>query len=323
MKALVFDRPAPDTSATRVADVATPEPGPGEVAIDVRAAGINFVDVMARRGDAGYAAGWPVVPGLEIAGTIRALGSGVSGPPIGTPVAAFSGSGGLAEVAVVRVSLVSEVPSGLSFEQAAAAPGTLTTATLLLNGLQPHDSLLVHSAAGGVGQALAALARLKGAHPILGSVGGAGRVQPAEKAGYDAVLVRGDELVASVLDQTGGRGVDLILDPQGTRGLADDLRMVAPGGRITLFGNAAGEPPEPVAVGPLFAGNAAVGGFSISRYAATAPSTVAAALTDVLAQLAKGTLNLDPTIVDGLQHAAEIQQLLAEGRGAGKYVIRV
>jgi NADPH2:quinone reductase len=323
MKALLFDRPAADASATRVADVATPEPGPGEVAIDVRAAGINFIDVMARRGDPGYATGWPFVPGLEVAGTIRALGAGVSGPRIGTQVAAFTGAGGLAEVAVVRAELVADVPAGLSFEQAAAAPGTLTTAALLLNRLQPHDSLLVHSAAGGVGKALAALARLKGAGAILGTVGGAGRVQSAEKAGYDAVFVRGDELVTNVLARTGGRGVDLILDPQGTRGLAGDLKMIVPGGRITLFGNAAGEPLEPVAAGPLFAGNAAVGGFSIRGYARTAPATVAAALTDVLAELAKGTLDLDPTIADGLEHAAEVQQLLAEGRGTGKYVIRI
>lgn len=99
--------------------------------------------------------------------------------------------------------------------------------------------------------------------------------------------------------------------------------MLAPGGRITLFGNAAGEPLEPVAAGPLFAGNAAVGGFSIRGYAATAPTTVAGALTDVLTQLANGTLNLDPTVAVGLQHAAEVQQLLAEGRGSGKYVIRI
>jgi len=204
MRALLFDRPAPDAGATAVAELESPLPGPGEVAIDVRAAGVNFIDVMARRGDPGYATGWPFVPGLEVAGTVRALGAGVDGPAVGTPVAAFTGSGGLAEVAVLRAELVAVIPEGLSFEQAAAAPGTLTTASLLLNRLRPGESVLVHSAAGGVGQALASLARLRGAGLLLGTVGGAGRVQAAEKAGYDVALVRGDGLVDAVRERTGG-----------------------------------------------------------------------------------------------------------------------
>src|SRR5512132_2888582 len=73
MRAVVFDRPAPDAGATRVAELPVPEPGPGQIAVEVACAGINFIDVMARRGDPGYAPEWPFVPGLEIAGTVRAL----------------------------------------------------------------------------------------------------------------------------------------------------------------------------------------------------------------------------------------------------------
>jgi NADPH2:quinone reductase len=323
MRALLFDRPAPDAGASRVAEVETPAPGPGEVAIDVRAAGINFIDVMARRGDPGYATGWPYVPGLEVAGTVRALGAGVSEPAVGTPVAAFTGSGGLAEVAVVKAELVVVVPEDLPFEQAAAAPGTLTTAALLLNRLQAGESVLVHSAAGGVGQALASVARLKGASLLLGTVGSASRVQSAEKAGYDAALVRGDDLVAAVRERTGGRGVNLILDPQGTDWIENDLELVAPGGRIVLFGNAGGTALTPLAAGPLFAGNASVGGFSMRGYAARAPQVIAAALAEVLARLSEGALTVQPIVVEGLEHAAEAQQALADGRGAGKYVVRI
>ena len=323
MRALQFERPAPNTGATRVVAVETPEPGPGEVAIDVRAAGINFIDVMARRGDPGYATSWPYVPGLEVAGTVRALGAGVAGPEVDTPVAAFTGSGGLAEVAVVKAELVAEVPEGLTFEQAAAAPGTLTTAALLLSRLQPGESVLVHSAAGGVGQALASLARLKGAGLLLGTVGGASRVQGAEKAGYDAALVRGEGLAGAVRERTGGRGVDLILDPQGTEWIETDLELVSPGGRIVLFGNASGTPLAPLAVGPLFGGNASVGGFSIRGYAAKAPELVAAALVDVLRNLSEGRLEIAPNVVEGLENAAEAQQALADGRGGGKYVVRI
>src|SRR5215208_318807 len=100
MRAVVFDRPAPDASATRLAELPVPEPGPGQIAIEVACAGVNFIDVMARRGDPGYAPEWPFVPGLEIAGTVRALGPGIETPPPGTRVAAFVGRGGLAEVAL-------------------------------------------------------------------------------------------------------------------------------------------------------------------------------------------------------------------------------
>jgi NADPH2:quinone reductase len=326
MRALLFDEPAADTTTTRVAEVDTPEPGPGELSIDVRAAGVNFIDVMARRGDPGYATGWPFVPGLEVAGTVRALGAGVSGPAVGTPVAAFTGSGGLAEVAVVRAERVVAIPDGLSYEEAAVAPGTLTTAALLLGPagrLRDGDIVLVHSAAGGIGQAVASLARLKGAGLLLGTVGSASRSAAAQEAGYDAALVRGDGLAAAVRERTGGRGVDLILDPQGTEWIDTDLELVAAGGRIVLFGNAGGTPITLPPAGRLFGGNVSIGGFSIRGYAANAPALVAEALADVLHKVKAGELSIELTLVEGLDHAAEAQQALADGRGDGKYVVRV
>ena len=96
MQAVVFTRPAPDRRATRIDELPVPEPKAGEVTIDVSHAGVNFIDVMARRGDAGYADSWPFVPGLEVAGTVRALGAGVEGLTLGTRVAAFTGARGLA-----------------------------------------------------------------------------------------------------------------------------------------------------------------------------------------------------------------------------------
>ncbi len=318
MRALQFERPAPDTGATRVVAVETPEPGPGEVAIDVRAAGINFIDVMARRGDPGYATSWPYVPGLEVAGTVRALGAGVAGPEVGTPVAAFTGSGGLAEVAVVKAELVAEVPES-DVRAGGCCSGTLTTAALLLSRLQPASpcSCTQRRRRTGTGRLAAQ------GSGLLGTVGGASRVQGAEKAGYDAALVRGEGLAGAVRERTGGRGVDLILDPQGTEWIETDLELVSPGGRIVLFGNASGTPLAPLAVGPLFGGNASVGGFSIRGYAAKAPELVAAALVDVLRNLSEGRLESPPNVVEGLENAAEAQQALADGRGGGKYVVRV
>ncbi|MFC6159996.1 quinone oxidoreductase family protein [Kribbella jiaozuonensis] len=326
MYALTFEQPAPDTSSTRVTEIDTPLPGPGELTIDVKAAGINFIDVMARRGDPAYASSWPFVPGLEAAGTVRELGAGVAGPAVGTPVAAFTRSGGLADVVRVRAELAVPIPDGVSFEQAAVAPGTFTTAALLVQQsgrLRAGDTLLMQSAAGGVGQAVAAWARRGGAKTLIGIVGSPTRVAAAEKGGYDVVLTRGADLAERVRDLTGGRGVDVILDSQGTEQVESDLDMLAAGGRVVLFGNAGGAPLENLPPGRLFAGNASIGGFSMSAMSIRAPEIIGNALREVLELVADGQLTLEFTTIDGLAAAADAQQALAEGRGAGKYVVRL
>src|SRR6516165_7170243 len=147
MQALIFDGPAPDARASRVTELAVPEPAPGAVSIDVHYAGVNFKDVMARRGDPGYVPSWPFVPGLEVAGTVHELGAGVNGLQVGDRVTAFTDHGGLAEVAVAPADLTVRVPAGLDLERAAAAPGALTTAALLLSDfghLRPGEVVLVH-----------------------------------------------------------------------------------------------------------------------------------------------------------------------------------
>ena len=123
MQALIFDEPAGDTAASRVGELDIPEPGAGEVIIRVTHAGVNFKDIMARRGDPGYVTAWPFVPGLEVAGFVHKLGTDVYHLKAGQPVAAFTGEGGLAEFAVADARLTVPIPDGLAFELAAAAPG--------------------------------------------------------------------------------------------------------------------------------------------------------------------------------------------------------
>jgi NADPH2:quinone reductase len=267
------------------------------------------------------------VPGLEVAGTVRALGAGVDALRVGDRVSAFTDHGGLAEVAVAPAQLTVRVPAGLDLERAAAAPGALTTAALLLSDfghLRPGEVVLVHSAAGGVGQAVVQLARLAGAELVLGTVGDATRVSAVRRAGYDAALVRGPGLTSAIRERTGGRPIDLILDPQGTSLLDLDLDVLAAGGRIVLFGNATGAALDPLpAANRLFAANASIAGFSLASLAATAPERVAGAMHDVLCHLAAGELDVELTKVEGLGAAPRAQQALAEGRGRGKQVVRV
>lgn len=330
MKALVFTEAAADASASRVATVPTPTPGVGQLAIAVQYAGINFKDVMARRGDPGYVTSWPFVPGLEVAGTVCGIGPQVTGFAVGERVVALTNSGGLAEVAIARAALTVHVSDGLELVRASAVPGAMTTAALLLDRfarIRPGDSILVHSASGSVGHAVAALARRQGDVRLIGSVGAPSRVAMATRAGYDAAFVRGDGLARDVRGVLAGEGVDVVLNPQGTHWLEQDLSVLAPGGRVIIFGNAGGghldalPPPQ-----RFLADNASVGGFSLAALSAAAPQLVAAAMTTVLEQLARATLS--PSIVeiveiDGLARAAQAQQLLADGAGAGKYVVRL
>lgn len=179
-------------------------------------------------------------------------------------------------------------------ERAAAAPGAFTTAALLLSDvgrLRTGESVLLHSAAGGVGQAVARLARRASAGLVLGSVGSSERAPAAQLARYDAVLVRGPGFVAKVHELTEGRGVGLVLDSQGTTLLEEGVSVTATGGRIVLFGNAGGRPLAALPpAGRLFGGNISIGGFSLAAWVANAPGRVAAALGSVIDHLAAGDL---------------------------------
>ena len=327
MQALTMIRPSQGTDQTEVRKVEDPEPGPGEVTIDVAYAGINFMDVMARRGDPGYAGAWPYTPGLEVSGTVREVGPGFTTLAVGQPVVAYTPGGGLAEVARTRAEFAVPLPDRVGLPVGAAAPLMLTTALLLLTDaarFRPGDSVLVHSASGGIGSAIAQLVPALGGGLRIGVVGRAEKVKAALASGYDVALARTEDVAAGVRAATNGVGADIVLDPQGTVLLDTDLAVTAPGGRIVLFGNAGGgEQAALPPVGRLMGGNLAIGGFSISRLWAGAPHRASAGLRRVLDLIADGRLNIAITEVGSLAETPAAQQLLAQGRGHGKYVTRV
>jgi NADPH:quinone reductase len=323
---LLMEGPSTSPDRTFVRDVPVPRPSAGQVTIDVAHAGLNFLDVMARRGDSGYVPAWPYVPGLEVSGRIREIGSSVTGLEPGQTVAAFTRGSGLAEVAVADAALVVPIPDGVSTAVAASAPLMLTSAYLLLTAvtrLGPGETVLMHSVGGGVGGAVAQLVPLLGGGLRIGTVGRPEKVTAALAAGWDVVLPRAATTPEEVL-ATVGAGVDVVLDPLGTDMIGFDLDVAAPGARIALFGNPGGGTPEPLPpVGRLIGGNVALAGFSMSRLTAAAPERAAAGLRKVLALLSDDKLTMDVTVVDGLAEVPALHQLLAEGRGTGKYVIAV
>lgn len=323
----MMTEPSQRADRTQIREIEKPRPGPGEVTVDVTYAGINFLDVMARRGDAGYAGAWPYAPGLEVSGTVREIGPGVTGLTAGQRVAAFTGGGGLADVVLVPAGFAVPVPDQVPSQLAAAAPLMLTAALLLLQdaaGFRPGRTVLMHSASGGMGNAVAQLVPLLGGGLRIGTVGRPEKVASALESGYDVALARDADLAGAVRAATGGAGTDIVLDPLGATMLETDLAVTAPGGRIVLFGNAeGGEQALLPPAGRLIGGNLAIGGFSITRLWATAPHRASAGLRRVLDLITEGQLDIAITEVGSLADVPAVHQLLAEGCGHGKYVARL
>jgi NADPH2:quinone reductase len=230
-------------------------------------------------------------------------------------------------VAVADFALAAEIPDGLTEQLAAATPGALTSAALLVDlfgRVGPGDVILVHSAAGAVGRAVAQLARHRGASKLIGMVGAASRIQDAQSNGYDEVFVRGEVSAQELRSRTHPAVVDLVIDPLGTEMLTFDLDLAAPGTRIIITGNASGSPmADPPSIPRLMGRGAQVGGFSLAALMTTAPNLVAHAMRTVLGLLGDGVIEPVLTLVPGLSAVPAVHDALAAGEGHGKYVVDV
>jgi len=209
-----------------------PKPGPGQVAIDVAAAGVNFADTMARVGLYPDAPKPPVVVGYEVAGTISALGAGVEGLSVGDRVMAGTRFGGYAERVVAKVADTAPLPEELSFEQGAAIPVNYLTAYLGLmrfGSLQPGERVLVHAAAGGVGIAATQIAKHLGAE-VLGT---------ASPGKHDAIRSIGVDHAIDYTQRGWEKGlakVDVVMDAVGGPSFRRSYDLLRPGGRLVAFG---------------------------------------------------------------------------------------
>ncbi|MER6734910.1 quinone oxidoreductase family protein [Streptomyces puniciscabiei] len=307
----------------RLVTAEVPEPGPGQVSIDVAWTGVNFADLKARA--EGYRVpALPFVPGLEVSGRVRALGAGVTGLAVGQEVVAHTGSGGYAEVVVAEATTVFPVPSGLDLRTAATLPTVLTTAYALVHTvgrLQPGESVLVQGAAGGVGTAVGQLARAAGAGAVYGVVSSAAKAEYAKDHGYDEVFVGAFQ--EPVRAATGGRGADLVLDPVGGDTLRAGLASLAPFGRLVSYGNASGAEPWSVGQPELYPLGVSVSGFSVLTLARTAPDALRRLTERALAKAVDGTVTLPVTAEFPLAEAAEAHRLMGGRSSTGKLLLRV
>ncbi len=225
--------------ALEVRETADPEPGPGQVRIRVRAAGLNFAEVMAAQGLYPDAPKPPCVVGYEVAGVIDALGAGTQGHAAGQRVLALTHFGGHADVACVPAEQVLPMPDAMSFEEAAAIPVSYLTAYHMLfrvANVQPGERVLVHMAAGGVGTAVLQLCRTVDDLEVFGTASAA--KHDALKAGGCAhpIDYHAADYAAEVRRLTGGEGVDVVLDPLGGGDWRKGLKLLRPCGRLVAYG---------------------------------------------------------------------------------------
>lgn len=227
-----------------LADLPVPTPGPGEVLIKVHAAGVNFIDIYYREGR--YKAALPLIDGQEAAGTVEALGHGVTGFSPGDPVAWCSILGSYAEYAIVPASRLVPVPPHLDLKLAAAVLLQGMTAHYLSHStfpLKAGDTALVHAAAGGVGLLLTQMASQIGAR-VIGTVSTEEKAALARAAGAtDIILYTQSDFEVETKRLTGGRGVDVVYDSVGKTTFEKSLNVLRPRGMMALFGGSSGAVP--------------------------------------------------------------------------------
>ncbi|MFF4398784.1 zinc-binding alcohol dehydrogenase family protein [Streptomyces sp. NPDC001480] len=305
----------------------TPAPGPGQVLIEVAYAGVNFAEVQHRRGEFGEPDGHGGydVPGLEVSGTVVALGTGARGPAVGERVAAYLPSfGGYAEFAVADADFVRPVGT-LPSAHAAGVPCVYPTAYGVLadaGRLRDGETVLIHAAAGGVGSAAARIARALGAGLVLGTVGSPEKRELADALGYDALFAR-EGFTDAVLEVTGGRGVDLVLDPVGGTVRRASLGALAPFGRVVVYGDLGRHADWTADVWDLWKNNRGIAGYNIGDVARRSPATIGEHLSRALSALASGELPYDPPTVVPWAEAAEVHRSFEAGGTRGKTVLEI
>jgi NADPH:quinone reductase len=320
MKAVVFDKLG-GPEVLKIAEVPKPEVKPGTVLLKVRAAGINFADTLFRQGQYVMQPQLPDTPGLEAAGEIDAVGAGVTNLRPGQRVAAI-GSKMYAEYAIAPATQVIPIPDSLSFEDATAVPVQVLTAWHLLHTAHqtaPGQTVLVHSAAGGVGIVAMQIAKAAGAR-VIGTVSSDSKVALAKEYGADDVINYATKDFAVEANRiTGGRGVDLILDAIGATTMDKGIGCLAPFGHLILYGRSGGAP-GPFNVFRLFDKSTKLSGFTLYTVAAV-PDVMRRGIEESFKLIAAGKVKLLVGKSFPLAQAAEAHKFMESRQSTGKLVL--
>ena len=304
----------------------TPRPAAGEVLVKVAAAGVNRPDVMQRRGRYPPPAGASDIPGLEIAGTIAALGDGVSGWRVGDAVCALVAGGGYAEYCVAPAPQCLPVPRGLDLVAAAAIPETFFTVwtNVFERGrLVRGESILVHGGSSGIGTTAIQLARARGSR-VFATAGSAEKCRACEALGAErAINYREEDFVAVVRQLTGGRGADVVLDMVGAEYFTRNLDVLAIEGRLVEIATLRGATTE-LNILQMMQRRHTITGSTLRIRSVAEKGAIAAALREhVWPLLESGAVKPHVHATFPLRDAAAAHRVMESGVHIGKLVLVV
>lgn len=305
-------------------DVPIPEVAPDQVLIQVEMTSVNFADIKSRYGNKG--ARLSFIPGLDAAGVIVEVGSEVQGFHVGDRVIAFPSGGSYAEYVVASEKLTFAIPDSLDFELAAACPTVSFLSHKLLTDiarLEANETVLVHSAAGGVGTTAVQMAKILGAGQVIGTVGNKNKMDTAMDAGCDHIICyEDDDFAVKVNELTDGEGADVILDSLSGWVSEKSMECLAPYGRLVHFGNSGG------GVGhfetkDLHASCRSVLGFSLGTTRKKCPETLKKTAEEVLRYLAEGRLTIKIGKHFPLKEARNAHEFVESRKSTGKVLLQV
>jgi NADPH2:quinone reductase len=306
----------------RFEQIDVPSPGPGQALVKLAAVGLNFIDVQYRQGNYPPPS-TPFTPGMEGAGTVEAVGPNVSDVAVGDRVAYTMVIGTYAQYAVVPAARLVTLPSHIDLKTAAAVMLQGTTAHYLTSStfpLNPGDTVLVHAAAGGVGQLIVQAARIRGAR-VIGTAGTAAKAALALQAGAtEVILYTEQDFEAEVKRLTNGRGVDVVYDSVGKDTFAKSLNCLRPRGGLAIFGFSSGPvtPLDPATLGAK--GSLYLTRPGLNQYIATRDELLMRT-RDVFTWLGDGRLKLKIEREYPLAEAAQSHIELQARRTTGKVLL--
>ncbi|HKP56540.1 MAG TPA: NADPH:quinone oxidoreductase family protein [Polyangiales bacterium] len=299
------------------------EPGPGQVAIDVRAIGCNFADTLICRGRYQLKPELPFAPGSEVAGTVRALGAGVDGLVIGQGVSAQMGYGGYATQVIADARRVQRIPDGMPAADACALGIAYQTSYLALVDrahLQAGEWLLVHAAAGGVGLAALQIGKALGARVIAGA-SGADKLELCRAQGADETVdTREPGWIERVREVTSGRGADVIYESIGGEIFEGSLKCIAWAGRLLVIGFSSGDIPA-LKMNRVMLKHIDVLGLNVGAYHENDPQRLRQATEQLFALYASGKIKPVIHARYPLRDAAKALRELSDRRTVGKLIL--
>lgn len=313
-----------EPAGLRVEEQDPPELMNDGVRISIRAAGCNFADTLMLKGEYQVKPAFPFVPGSEVAGVVTEVGAGVIGKiSVGDRVLARCGLGGYAEEVVVPASASYLLPDALSFEAGAALSTVYPTSYAALvwrAPVAPGETLLVHAAAGGVGLSAVQIGKALGAR-VIATAGGKDKLEFARRAGADVLIdYRSEDFVPRVMDETDGRGADVIYDSVGGEVTDRSLKCIAWNGRLLVIGFASGDIPE-IKLNRVLLKNISVVGLHWSAYPEREPERIGECFDGLFEMANAGGIEPLVSARYPLEEAGAALEALATRKTVGKIVL--